>query len=171
MRLETDRLILRGWTDDDLDPYARIVADPEVMKFIGDGRVQGRDQAEKFIQAMRAYEQGRGWHLWAVERKADGQLLGYCGYGLLDDQLDFGWRLGREFWGQGYGTEAARAALDYGVAAYGFTEIRSVAYAENRASIRIMEKLGLRREGAGMRHGKALVYYFHRPRSLNNDTE
>jgi RimJ/RimL family protein N-acetyltransferase len=163
MRIETPRLALRSWTLNDVAPYARIVADPEVMRHVGTGAVQSPRQAEEFVRRMRALEASRGWILWAVELMQSCELAGFCGYGTLDGRLDFGWRLARKFWGQGFGTEAAAAALQHGVARYGLTDIRAVAYEKNRGSIRIMEKIGMNFESAATRHGRPVVIYIHRP--------
>jgi RimJ/RimL family protein N-acetyltransferase len=165
MYLETQRLIIRSWKDSDLQPYAQLVADPDVMKFIGDGTTQTSEQARHFIQTMMAREQDRGWILWAVEHKFTAELMGFCGFGVLDEQLDFGWRYAKKFWGQGFGTEAAHAVLRYGIETYGLQQIRSVAYTENRASIRIMEKVGMHLAGFGSRHNRDVAYYYWRAES------
>jgi RimJ/RimL family protein N-acetyltransferase len=159
MYLETHRLIIRSWKDSDLEPYARIVSDLDVMKFIADGNTQTPAQARHFIETMRAREQDRGWILWAVELKATAELMGCCGFGVLDEQLDFGWRYAKKFWRQGFGTEAAQAVLRYGIETYGFQQIRAVAYTANRASIRIMEKAGMRLERVDSRHNREVAYY------------
>jgi len=162
MRIETTRLALRSWTLSDISPYARIVADAEVMRHIGTGAVQSPRQAEEFVRRMMALEVKRGWILWAVELLQSRELAGFCGYSTLDGQLDFGWRLARKFWGQGFGTEAARAALRIGVETYSFREIRSVAYTANRGSSRIMEKIGMKFDSNGMRNGRPVVYCYYR---------
>ena len=89
--------------------------------------------------------------------------MGFCGYTTLDGELDFGWRLGKKFWNQGYGTEAAAAALDYGIERLGFNRITAVAFVENEASIRIMQKLGMRFERFKELYGKKVVMYVVEP--------
>lgn len=159
MYLETRRLVLRSWTEDDVEPYARIVADPEVMRFIGDGATHTCEQARRFIRTMMTDEQERGWIRWAVAHKQTSELMGFCGFGVIEEQLDFGWRYAQKFWGQGFGTEAARAALHYGVATYGWQEIQAVAYTANPASLRIMEKIGMRWDRFGTLHNQEVAYY------------
>ncbi len=159
MHLETPRLIIRSWQDRDVGPYAQIVADPDVMRFIGDGLIHTYEQAQQFVHTMMATDEERGWIFWAVAHQETSALMGFCGFGVMDGQLDFGWRYAREFWGHGYGTEAAQAVLRYGIETCGFQTIRSVAYTENRASIRIMEKIGMRFERFGSTHHKQVAYY------------
>jgi ribosomal-protein-alanine N-acetyltransferase len=100
----------------------------------------------------------RGWILWAVETKATGVLMGWCGFGLRDGHVDFGYRLAKAFWGQRFGTEVIRAVLAYGMVQYQFGQYTAAAYVENTASIRILEKLGFRVERYGEQHGKRVAY-------------
>lgn len=159
MYLETERLIIRDWRLDDVPAYAEIVADPDVMRYIRNGSTKTYEQAERFVEERITLGAERGWTHWAVASKASGELMGFCGYGTLDGELDFGWRLAKTFWNQGYGTEAATAALRYGLETLGFDRITSVAFLENEASIRIMKKLGMRFERFKELYGKKVVMY------------
>ena len=93
MNLETPNLIIRGWTEDDIERYAAIIAKPPVMKYIGDGRTRTRDDARRFIRNAIAAEDERGWLLWAVEHRADHKLIGFCGFAEHQGQVEIGWRL------------------------------------------------------------------------------
>ena len=161
MRLETARTIIRGWREEDIPAYAQIVADPEVMKFIWDGATQDATQAAAFVQNFIHKEQERGWIPWAVEEKATGALMGWCGFGLRDDHVDFGYRFAKPFWGRGLGSEVAQAVLAYGMAQYRFARCTARVFAENTASVRILEKLGFRMERYTEQHGQSVVHYFY----------
>jgi RimJ/RimL family protein N-acetyltransferase len=136
-----------------------MVADPDVMRFIGDGSVHTAAQATAFVHHMRHQARERGWILWAVEAKATGTLMGWCGFGLREGQVDFGYRFAKAFWGQGFGTEVAQAVLAYGLAQYQLVPCTATAFVENTASRRILEKLGFRVERYGEQYGKWVAYY------------
>jgi RimJ/RimL family protein N-acetyltransferase len=115
--LETDRLTLRGWREDDLDSLAAINADPEVMRYIRDGSVRDRRQSAEGLQNMIANWEKLGYGLFAVEVRESGVLIGWAGFAVSDflpevlPAVEIGWRLDRRFWGHGYATEAATAAM------------------------------------------------------------
>lgn len=155
----TERLILRDWSLDDVDAYAAIIADPEVMRYIGDGQVRDRGQAEEFVRTMMRHQAERGWMRFAVEYAETGALLGFSGFDDNNGPLDFGWRLGRSFWGGGYGFEASAAALWVGKNTFGLTKITAQSYSENVGSVRIMEKMGMSMIGQREENGKPIVVY------------
>ena len=140
--LTTERLTLRGWREDDLDAYAAIAADPEVMRFMG-GPLDRADTWRQIAVFVGHWEL-RGHGLWVVER--EGELIGRVG--LLRPEgwpgLEVGWLLGREAWGHGYATEAARAAVDYAWRELGADELISLIAPENLPSQRVAERLGMR---------------------------
>src|SRR5215475_1952059 len=146
----TPRLLLRRWREDDLEPLAAMNADPEVMRYIGDGSVRDRQQtATGLAQVEREWDE-RGYGLFAVEVRETGRLAGWVGLAapaFLPEVLpavEIGWRLGREYWGNGIATEAARVVLRFGFDDVGLDRIISIRHVDNRASGRVMEKLGLR---------------------------
>ena len=100
--LETTRLIIRDWTLDDIQDYSKIVADPEVMQFIAEGKTQSYEQAELYIKNCIKNMADKGWTRFAVELKDTGELMGFCGFGYYNDELDFGWRYAKKFWNKGY---------------------------------------------------------------------
>ena len=150
-RLETERLILRRWRDDDLDPYAAMNADPEVMRYIGDGHVHARTEAAASLARIRQEWDTHGFGRWAVERRSDGAFAGFCGVGFLKSfpelggEPEIGWRLPRALWGAGYATEAAIASRDDFFRTTAYDHLISLSNPGNVASERIMEKLGMRR--------------------------
>jgi RimJ/RimL family protein N-acetyltransferase len=148
--LTTPRLLLRQWRDDDLDPLAAMNADPEVMRFIGDGSLRDRQQTAAGLAQVRREWSERGYGLFAVEVLQTGQLAGWVGLAVpafLPEVLpavEIGWRLGRAYWGAGIATEAARVVLRFGFDDCGLDRIISIRHVDNRASGRVMDKLGLR---------------------------
>ncbi|WP_171166946.1 GNAT family N-acetyltransferase [Streptomyces sp. I05A-00742] len=150
--LRTPRLTLRRWREDDLEPMAAINADPEVMRWIGDGSVQDRDLTATRIAAWEREWEEQGIGLFAAELRADGRLAGFVGLSVphfLPEVLpavEIGWRLGRPFWGRGLATEGARAVLDFALRNRGLARIVSIHAVGNDASERVMRKLGMRCE-------------------------
>ena len=152
IELTTPRLLLRQWRDDDLDALAAIYADPEVMRYIGDGSVRDREQTAAGLAAMRREWAERGYGMFAVEVRDTGQLAGWVGLtvpAFLPEVLptvEIGWRLGRQFWGAGIATEAARAVLRFGFVDCGLDRIVSIRHVEAKTPPpgRVMEKIGLR---------------------------
>lgn len=148
-KIETSRLVLRRPLPEDVGPLAEINSDPEVMKYIGDGRVRTFEQtAEGIPRAIREWDE-RGHGLFSVDRRDTGEFIGWVALtvpSFLPEVLpaiEIGWRLARRHWGQGFATEAAREALRFGFQSCGFDAIISIRHVDNDASRRVMEKLGL----------------------------
>ena len=145
--IETERLILAEWRDDHRDAIAAINADPHVMRFF----VAPMTRAESDAQVDRqiASQAANGFCFWAVERKSDGVLLGLVGLktGAPDtpiaDDIEIGWRLGQHGWGQGYASEAARAALDVAFRDPAVQRVAAITTTENWESRRVMERIGM----------------------------
>ncbi|MFD0403294.1 GNAT family N-acetyltransferase [Kitasatospora sp. NPDC127121] len=148
--LETPRLILRRWREEDVAPMAAVNADPEVMRWIRDGSVRDEQQTRGGIQAWESEWESQGFGLFAVEIRSTGELAGFTGLsvpGFLPEVLpavEVGWRLGRSHWGRGLATEAAAAAVRFGFEERGLERIVSITQVGNDASERIMTKLGMR---------------------------
>ena len=150
--LSTERLVLRRWRQEDLDPYVEMCADAEVMRWIGNGQVRTREECAKAISAFERAWDDRGFGLFAMELQASGSLIGFVGLSVPDflpeilPSVEIGWRLAAAQWGKGLATEGARAALAFGFGQVGLDRIVSIHQVGNGASGRIMEKLGLRFE-------------------------
>lgn len=148
--IETERLILRTWKKKDADAYFQINQDPKVFEFVGAPLTM--EQVTDFILAMNNQSDKHGYTLWAAELKETGELMGFIGLNYTTFESHFtpavevGWRLGSEYWGKGYATEGAKAALEYGFKQYGLKEIVSFTVPANVRSIRVMEKIGLKRD-------------------------
>ncbi|WP_250033319.1 GNAT family N-acetyltransferase [Paractinoplanes maris] len=147
--LRTDRLLLRGWQDADLDVLAAINADPEVMRYILDGRVRDREESAEGLRRMRREWDEHGFGLYAVEVRETGELIGWAGLAVpaflpeVMPAVEIGWRLSRAAWGHGYATEAAAAALRFGFDEAGLDRVISIRHVDNQRSARVMAKLGL----------------------------
>lgn len=142
---ETERLVLRTFRREDLERAAAINADPEVMRYLG-GPLSREVTEERMLDANAAVRAGRT-AMQAVERRDDGAFLGMVGLSVVPwypDQLQLGWRLAPAHHGQGYATEAAERWLAHGFEDVGRTEIHAMADVPNRASISVMERLGMR---------------------------
>jgi RimJ/RimL family protein N-acetyltransferase len=147
--IHTPRLILRNFEDDDVAQLAEIDADPLVMRWIGDGSARDLEQT---IEAMERWDEewdAEGFGLFAVELQASGELAGLTGLSVptfLPEVLpavEIGWRLGRQFWGQGYASEAAHAAMEFALQDRGLDRLVSISQVGNDASENVMRKLGM----------------------------
>ncbi len=160
VRLETERLVLRMWRESDAGPYAEMCADPEVMRYVG-GKPMTGPEAWRNLAMVIGHWHLRGYGMWAVEERAGGDFVGRVGCWQPEGWPGFevGWVLRRNFWGRGFATEAARASLDYAFDELGQTHVISVIHPDNRASIRVAERIGEKLEGETEVFGiKVLVY-------------
>jgi RimJ/RimL family protein N-acetyltransferase len=157
-RLETDRLILRDWREDDLEELFEICTDPKVMATIGP--LHKRADSEATYQRRAARTARDGHTFWALERKADGRMIGFCGVGRgtvpqLERDLEIGWRLASDCWGQSYAREAAEASLDWAAANRPGEPVFAITAVGNSRSRGLMERLGMRYcEGLDFDHPK-----------------
>ena len=148
-RLETERLVVRDWRDDDLDALHAICADPLVMAAIGP--VQDRETARAGLARLMARTARDGHTFWALERKDDGRMIGFCGIArgtvpMIADELEIGWRLASDCWGQSYAREAAEASIGWAVANRPGRPIFAITSVGNRRSRGLMERLGMQRD-------------------------
>ena len=161
--LETKRLRLCPWDSADLGVARPIFTDPGVMRYINGGRPLADAAICDFILRQQNHFRSRGFCLWKLLLKPEGRFAGFCGLQPLEldgaNEIEIGWRLRKEDWGHGLATEAAQAALDDGVAKGFFSCVIAVAMPQNRASLRIMEKLGMKFERATQKAGFNVVVY------------
>lgn len=144
--IETARLRLRMFRWEDLDALAALFADPEVMRYVADGKPAGRDIAEKGITSIIEHWRRHGFGRWAVEDKQTGEFLGYGGLRSLFDQPEVVYHFAKAHWGKGFATELGRASLRFGFAERGFARVVAIARPANAASIHVMKKIGMRFE-------------------------
>ena len=148
--IETERLTLREWREEDVAPLLAICRDPLVMEFLGP--LQSQDEVEAAIARQRGHQAKLGHCYWAIERKSDGMMIGFCGIQPEPEGIsiaglpDIGWRLARDAWGQGYAREAAQATLEWGFANFGYEAIWAIPVPANIRSWGLMERLGMTRQ-------------------------
>lgn len=145
--LRTERLVLRQWRQADLEPFAALNADREVMRHFPASLA--REQSLALAGSQRELIERRGWGLWAVELVDRAEFIGFVGLAETSFDAHFtpavevGWRLAREHWGHGHATEGARAAIAFGFAELGLREVVSFTTASNGRSRRVMDRLGM----------------------------
>jgi RimJ/RimL family protein N-acetyltransferase len=141
--LETERLLMRGWKPDDFEPYARFMADEDVTRHLT-GAVLSRTDAWRNLAAVIGHWTLRGYGMWAIERKSDRAFIGRVGLWNPEGwpQLEVGWTLGKEYWGQGYAYEAGRRAMDYAFLTQDVDRMISVIQKNNVPSQKVAERLG-----------------------------
>ncbi|MGP4043937.1 GNAT family N-acetyltransferase [Streptomyces sp. 2A115] len=165
--IRTPRLLLRRWQDDDLVALSEIHADAEVMRWIGDGEPRSLEQTAEDIEAWEEEWDEEGFGLFAVELLGSGELAGAVGLYVPDSppevagEVAIDWRLGRAFWGQGYASEAAHAALEFALQDRGLDRVVAVCRAGDNASVNVLGKLGMHEEIAAQDpvHGHDLRIY------------
>jgi RimJ/RimL family protein N-acetyltransferase len=145
--VKTERLILRHWRESDREPFARINADPMVMKFMP--RLFSKLESDSMADRIEAHFRQLGFGFCAVELRSNGSFLGFIGLSVPSFEAPFtpcvelGWRLATHCWGQGLATEGARAIVHDGFTALGLDEAVSFTVPANLRSRRVMEKLGM----------------------------
>jgi RimJ/RimL family protein N-acetyltransferase len=158
--LRTERLRLRAFRKSDTDDYAALNADPEVMRYFSSG-VWDRDRSFRHMTFLVGHWQLLGTGMWAVEERATGAFVGMIGFAEPEGWPGFelAWRLARRFWGHGYATEGARAALEHAFTVWKRNRVISLIREENSASIRVAERLGERLQGRTDLNGQERLCY------------
>ncbi|WP_406733869.1 GNAT family N-acetyltransferase [Vibrio scophthalmi] len=158
--LETRRLVLRQWEDEDYPHFARLCADPEVMEFFP--KTLSQQESEQLAGALRAKIDKNGWGFWAVELKTTGQFIGFVGINLQEGDsgipraplLEIGWRIAKAHWHKGYATEAAEQALRYAFCVLGVDEVFAFTANLNTPSQMVMKRLGMINTRLDFKHPK-----------------
>jgi RimJ/RimL family protein N-acetyltransferase len=166
--LETERLLLRSLRTSDLDDYAAMYADREVLRYLAGGpEPWDRCRSWRQMALLVGHWQLVGVGMWAVEHRTSGIFVGMVGFAAPEGWPGFelAWSLARGFWGHGYATEGARAALDYAFTTFRKDRIISLIHPENRASIRVAERIGERLLDRGNYLGREMLCY-----GLDRDT-
>jgi RimJ/RimL family protein N-acetyltransferase len=145
--LTTPRLLIRRWRQSDLEPFAAMNADPRVMEYFP--KMSTREESDAGVQRAEAHCDRLGFCFWAVEAIGVSPFIGFTGLSTPNFEAPFnpcvevGWRLAVQYWGKGYATEAARAAIDFGFKNVGLSEIVAYTAAENFRSRAVMTRLGM----------------------------
>jgi len=166
--LETERLFLRGFRESDLPEYAAICADPEVARFLGDGKPLSVEHTWRQVAFLLGHWELRGYGIWAVTLRSGGRVVGRVGFHNPEGWPGFelGWVISRDLWRRGIATEAARAALRYGFDHLEQEHVISLIRPGNTASVRVAEKIGEKLERKERLDGaEALVYGIWRQES------
>jgi RimJ/RimL family protein N-acetyltransferase len=147
--LRTERLLMRGFREEDLDAWAEICADPEVTRWVGDSKPVSREDAWRLMAYFLGHWELRGFGQWALVEERTGELVGRAG--LLRPEawpgLEVGWLVRREHWGRGFAPEAGRASMEWARSELGAERIISLIEDANHRSARVAEKLGMAVEG------------------------
>jgi RimJ/RimL family protein N-acetyltransferase len=166
--LETERLRLRGWRDDDVDPYAALCADPDVMRWLGaNGATKTREESARQLEEFRRHWDEHGFGLWCAAPLETDECVGFIGLAVptflpeILPAVEIGWRLARPSWGQGLATEGARRTAAYAFDDLGLDRIVSITRPPNRSSWNVMQKIGmtLERTTVHPEHGFEVVVY------------
>jgi RimJ/RimL family protein N-acetyltransferase len=166
VQLETDRLIMRMWREDDFESYLPLCQDPEVMRFLGAGKPLDPFECWRHMAFMVGHWELLGYGPFAVEEKATGEFVGRVGFmnPVGWPAFELGWTLSRNFWGRGYASEAARRALAYAFDELDKDHVISLIDPLNLNSIKVAERLGEKVEGKTELLGREVsIYGIDRP--------
>jgi RimJ/RimL family protein N-acetyltransferase len=164
--IQTERLVLRAFEPEDFEPYAAMVADPEVTRYLADGRPLSRVDAWRQMAMFAGHWALRGFGVWAVAERETGAFVGRIGCFEPEGwpAFEVAYTLARPAWGHGYAREGAAAALDYARRTLGRSDIISIIRPGNRKSILVATSLGAAPDGSVEFFGApALIYRYPRP--------
>ena len=155
--LETERLILRRWQSEDIDPFVKINQDPKVREFLYPVE-QSREDTIDMITRFNKHIDAHGFGLFAIELKSTGELIGFVGLNILDLEADFtpcveiAWRLSSQYWRKGYATEAAKRTLEFAFQNLNLNNVFAFTSVRNIPSVAVMKKIGMQRVPGGDFH-------------------
>jgi [ribosomal protein S5]-alanine N-acetyltransferase len=160
-QIRTDRLCLRPLVASDLDELHRLFTEPGVRKYLWDDEVISRERAAAVVERNTASFATQGFGLWAVSSKDREDLIGFCGFLHFHDppQLELLYGIAPDHWNKGLATEAAIAMIGYGFDVLGFERIEASTDALNAASVRVMERAGMRFWKREITNGLDTIYY------------
>jgi RimJ/RimL family protein N-acetyltransferase len=163
MILESERLVFRRLEPGDLDSLFALYSDPKVRRYFPEDTLTCEETREELEWFLSGHPDHPELGLWATILKETNQFIGRCGLlpWVIDgrSEVEVAYLLNKAVWGQGLGIEAARAILDYGFTGLGLTRLICLIDHNNRASIRVAEKIGMRFEKEGVdEHGPYLLY-------------
>lgn len=143
--ITTARLILRAFTEEDVDPLHHILHEKDLLRYFPNPNPPARNRVQKFVADQLKHWDVHGYGWWAVQPRSEKVLIGWCGLQFLPEteEIEVGYLLGKAFWGQGLATEAAQASLQYGFENHKLERIVAIVHPENIASQRVIEKLGM----------------------------
>jgi RimJ/RimL family protein N-acetyltransferase len=160
--ISTERLLIRSFdADADCEAMLDVYGDPDVMRFIPGGALRDVEAVKKLLAEYANAQEARGFSSWALVELASGALIGDVGFGIFEPtgEVELGYTLGRACWGRGYATEAASACLAAGLEELRVPRIIAVVDAENEASLRVSERLGMKKVETVHAHGRPHVVF------------
>jgi RimJ/RimL family protein N-acetyltransferase len=159
--MQTERLVFSPWSESDWLDFKPIATDSEVVRYISEGQPWPDERIQEFVRRQMRCLRERSYCLWKLLEPGAGRMVGFCGMQPLSNsaEIEIGWWLARSHWGRGLATEAARAALRDGFERVGLRRIVAIAQPANRASLRVMEKLGMHYEQDTRHKGIDVVLY------------
>lgn len=159
--LKTPRLVLRPFTPADTERLYTIISGKDVLKYFPGTTTPSQEQVGKMIGRLLNHWQERGYGLWAVESRESGVLMGRCGLQYIPEtaEVEVDFILGRDYWGQGFATEAGQASLEYGFDEMNFDSVVGIVHPDNIGSQRVLEKLGMQFVEATEYFGMAVYRY------------
>ncbi|KAA5543134.1 GNAT family N-acetyltransferase [Roseiconus nitratireducens] len=167
---ETERLVHRAFTIADAAAFLTLNGNPAVMRFTGEPLISSLDEAREAIAAYPDFDVV-GFGRWACVLKRTQRVIGFCGLKYLPDldAVDVGYRFLPEYWGQGLATEACNASLRYGFETLGLDEVIALVLPANGASIRVLEKVGMRMQGETMYDGQRTLRFAKQAAGLESE--
>ena len=160
----TNRLILRPFSPDDLEAYLPIMTNPQVTRFLGSGKDKTPEDVRQVMELFMQYPQEHGFGVWAVLLRESEKLIGHCGFLALEDGsgVELLYAFDPTVWGKGIASEAAQICLDYARQHGLWEHLYALAYPENAASIRVLEKLGFYPDGDTFCFGQMLKRFLYK---------
>lgn len=158
---ETPRLFLRRFTEADALLIYKLNSDPEIVKYVHEPVLENEAQAKKILTDFILPQYKLNLGRWAIHTKADYEFIGWCGLKYIKETgiIDLGYRLLKTAWGKGYATEAAQCTLIYGLRDLKIKVITGMAHVENIASIKVLEKIGMKFTGDEIIEGQPVKVY------------
>jgi RimJ/RimL family protein N-acetyltransferase len=161
--LETPRLVLRPFAAGDAVLVHGVYSDPKVMRYVATGPMAELTVTERLLQDYAGHQQRHGYSFWAVVERSSGALIGDAGlYRTPAGEVELGYTLGAAWWGRGYATEAASRWLSVAFGELALDEVVALAEPANAASLRVLDKLGMRRDGERIAFGRPHAVYRRR---------
>ena len=154
-KLETTRIVLRQWRSEDYAEFASMNADPDVMRYFPS--LLSRKESDALTKKLDNLVAQKGWGFWVAQRKSDNAFIGLVGLNQADDLpvascVEVGWRLAKAYWGKGYATEAATAALVFAFSILEKDQVAAFTTIENSRSRKVMSKLGMENRNENFFH-------------------
>jgi len=159
--IKTDRIIMRQFRPDDREVLHRITHEPDIMKYFPSRSAWPIDKVDRYFSYQSAHWQRFRYGHWALTMIKGGRFFGWCGLEFLPDteETEVGFMLSKKFWGNGYATESATAAVKFGMDQIGLKEIIGLAHPENKSSQRVLEKSGLSLKRRASYFGMEMLRY------------